>query len=354
MQDATMTASPKTVVLCILLFLASALVTLTLKSTPHGKAWFPTLAKGYLAKSAQRPPKAPNVAFATFLPADPKPSSPDNLKDESDGSYLATRVLAYSLLHSRASGTNARIPFLVLCTPSVSARKRARLARDGATIVLVKDISATWLQPQTPLEQDVLAKLHMFKLTQYTKICYLDASTLVTAPMDGVFFDEATLTQATLTSPVQIKEDEAALPRTYMLAAHPDYTNDTHEYPPPQDLSAMSAAFLLFTPSKTLFNYYHSLITSESASPNISASESSADQALLNYAHRREGNMPWNPLWYGWNVNRPSERDWKGGARSFTARFWDKDGSLDGVLRAMWRELRAEMEGFYTGRDVGK
>ena len=40
-----------------------------------------------------------------------------------------------------------------------------------------------------------------------------------------------------------------------------------------------------------------------------------------------------------------------GGAHSFTAKFWDGDPSHDPFLKGIWREQRAEMEGYYRGRD---
>lgn len=42
-----------------------------------------------------------------------------------------------------------------------------------------------------------------------------------------------------------------------------------------------------------------------------------------------------------------------GGARSFHAKYWDGDPSHDPFLKAIWKEQRAEMEGFYRGREVG-
>ena len=42
-----------------------------------------------------------------------------------------------------------------------------------------------------------------------------------------------------------------------------------------------------------------------------------------------------------------------GGARSFHAKYWDGDPSHDPVLKAIWWRQRAEMEGFYRGRDLG-
>jgi alpha-N-acetylglucosamine transferase len=111
----------------------------------------------------------------------------------------------------------------------------------------------------------------------------------------------------------------------------------------------LNGGFFVFTPSQALFEYYLSLLGLPGRlDPGF------MEQNLLNYAHRRDGNMPWKPLWYGWNVNWPTEKDWWGGARSFHAKYFDDDPEHDPFLKAMWREQRAEMEGFYRGRDGGR
>lgn len=175
--------------------------------------------------------------------------------------------------------------------------------------------------------RDVLAKLRLFEMTQYHKILFIDADTLVTGTLDGVFYDEATLTQATLANPDETKKDEEVLPRTYMFASHGDLGIDPsggpfwgyeHPWPPVTDLNYLNCGFFVFAPSKVLFEYYVSLLGLEGRfDPGF------PEQNLLNYAHRREGNMPWKPLWYGWNANWPSERDWRG--EFFCEfRFWGK------------------------------
>ena len=348
-----MSANPKTISLCIFLFLASALITLTLRTSHHHNSWLPTARKGLSRTSQKFPINAPQVAFATFLAANANPerkgtdAESAEIDDTDDGYLLGTRVLAYRLLHSKSAGTNNSIPFLVLCTQDVSKRKRDRLKKDGATIVLVEKLQADWVHANVERWADVLAKLRLFQLTEYSKICFIDADTLVTKPLDGVFFDEATLTQATLPNEAQIKADESELPRTYMFATHGDFWGYDHPYPPTTDLNYLNCGFFVFTPSLVLFNYYISLLALPGRfDPGF------PEQNLLNYAHRREGNMPWKPLWYGWNVNWPTEKDWRGGARSFHAKYWDGDPSHDVVLKGIWREQRAEMEGFYRGRDL--
>lgn len=309
-----MTTNPRTIALCIVLFLASAFVTLTLRSSHHAGGWLPSArpGKGSSTKPSQQPLN-PKVAFATFLGASMNPSAKATdeesaaINDEDDGYFLGTRVLGYQLLHSKTAGTNTSIPFIVLCTKEVSPRKRAMLKHDGATVVVIEKLEADWVVPATERWRDVLSKLRLFQLTEYSKILFIDADTLVTKPLDGVFYDEATLTQATLTNPAQIKDDETALPRTYMFATHGEFWGYDHPYPPDPNLDYLNCGFFVFTPSKVLFDYYLSLLKIPGRfDPGF------PEQNLLNYAHRHDGNMPWKPLWYGWNVNWPTENDWRG------------------------------------------
>ncbi|USW57468.1 Putative glycosyl transferase, family 8, nucleotide-diphospho-sugar transferase [Septoria linicola] len=345
-------ANPKTVSLCIFLILASALVTLTLKSNRPHQQWQPSQRKSSAAYSQQVILQTHKVAYATFLAGstsgDHRATDEESaaIDDADDGYYLGARVLAYQLLHSKSAGTNNSIPFLVVCTRDVSKRKRDRLKKDGATIVLVEKLQQDWVKAADARWIDVLAKLRLFQLVDYSKILFIDADTLVTAPLDGVFFDESTLTQGTKDIPGATKDDEAEMPRTYMFATHSDYWGYDHPYPPPTDLSYLNCGFFIFTPSLQLFDYYMSLLGLPGRfDPGF------PEQNLLNYAHRQDGNMPWKPLWYGWNVNWPTAKDWRGGARSFHAKYWDGDPSHDPVLKAIWKEQRAEMQGFYRGRD---
>jgi alpha-N-acetylglucosamine transferase len=347
-----MPANPKTIGLCISLFLASALITLAFRSVNPNTHWPST--HSHPGASTQKPLLSHRVAFATFLAGNANPdaatsdAASEKINDSDDGYFVGARVLAYQLLHSKSAGTNSSIPFLVICTLDVSKRKRDRLRADGATVILIEKLDPAWVSAASPRWRDVMSKLRLFQLVEYSKICFIDADTLVTAPLDGVFFDESTLTQATLPNPAGIKDDEAALPRTYMFSTHADYWGYDHAYPPPTNMDYLNCGFFVFTPSLVLFNYYISLLKLPGRfDPGF------PEQNLLNYAHRKDGNMPWRPLWYGWNVNWPSEKDWKGGARSFHAKYWDGDPSHDPTLKAIWREQRAEMEGFWRGRELG-
>lgn len=157
----TMTPNPRVIALCITLFLASASITLSLKTSSHHhnrnpSSWLPSLHRPSTSKN-HRPSKdhsSPKLAYATFLAADIEHPNKDGDEDEGseekdneDGYFLGTRVLAYQLLHSKTAGTNQSIPFLVLCTKDVSKRKRERLKKDGATVVVVEKLEARWVTP---------------------------------------------------------------------------------------------------------------------------------------------------------------------------------------------------------------
>ncbi|KAK0270522.1 hypothetical protein LTR35_014058 [Friedmanniomyces endolithicus] len=313
-----MKTKPRTIALCIALFLASAFITYTLRVGHHSAtngSWLPAVS--HTRAHNQHILSTPKAAYATFLAANTHPEGEEDIPDDQDGNFLSTRVLAYQLLHSRTAGTNLSIPFLVLCSRDVSKRKRDRLKKDD---------SSNW--------------------SSTSKILFVDANTLITKPLDSVFHDEGTLTQASGTNPDTIKQDEGALPRTYMFSTNGDVQGYDHPYPPDPNLDYSNCGFFVFTPSNVLFDYYLTLLKLPGRFDT-----GFPEQSLLNYAHRRDGNMPWKPLWHGWNVNWPTEKNWRGGAHSFHAKYSDGDPSHDPVLKAIWKEQRAEMEGYYSGRE---
>lgn len=364
-----MAPSPRLLIVCGLLFTLSAIISITLKNTPSGSGlpFFHQPARVghatnlYGTSSDADPYK--DVAFATFLAA-PENEAPKvdsagmsvselqaawDEHDARDGYYLGARVLAYSLLHARRSATNRSIPFVVVCTPEVTERKRARLAADGATVVVMEKLEhPNWLTPGSSRWKDVMAKLRLFELTQYRKICFIDADHLVTARLDGVFDDPATSVQRNREKEEMVKDDEGAMPPTYMFAGKSDVFGYDHELPP-KETDYLNAGFFVFRPSKELFGYYESLLKLEGR-----FGQQFPEQNLMNYAHRLEGNIPWQRLNWRWNANWPTVKDMDAGARSFHAKYWDSDQGHDQTLKNIWTSLRWEMEGFYRGVEFGK
>lgn len=280
------------------------------------------------------------AAYATFL------SAPLN-SSALDGYFLGARTLTYSLLHDPKTRTTHNLPLLILVTPDVSSAHRNQLTADGATIVQVPHLHADWIKPGDARWRDVLAKLHLFNLISYRKICFLDSDTLVTGVLDGIFEDAGTESVATGSDASQILSDEAPLPSTYLFAAHAEALNFyAHDIPPPSH-GYLNAGFFVLGPSTELFNYYTSLLEGPGANATGKFVGGYPEQDLLNYAHRWNGNMPWRELRnWRWNVNWPTRRDWEAGARSFHAKYWEEKGTggHDDVLWEMWQVKRRAME----------
>ena len=309
--------SARVVVLCLLLFVASSIYS-TLN--PRGSRSNSRDGRTRAHQGPYKFPRLPSVndlppfisqtvhdasgkdkpkykfAFATFLTEDGKDNILEDLgerfarKSKSsyangvvDGYFTATRVLAFSLLHYDLTRVRRPIPFLVLHTRKVSSQKLERLKADGATLVPAHDITGDdrkvfnsksnvidldtsltpdWIHDLLGSEpwHDVLAKLKLFTLTQYEKICFIDADTLINERIDAIFEDPATgMRQTTSTynrtsvrierthavtiqdadqdtdpdagafeddpqyaDAVPIREDEVPLPKEYMIAGRAD------------------------------------------------------------------------------------------------------------------------------------
>ena len=130
--------TPKFIGFCIFLFVTSALVSLSFRDNgAHLRTWLPKT-PSHRQPAIKEKPVGPKIAYATFLSAT-MASEDETLPDEADGYFLGTRVMLYQLLHSRIAG-NSSIPVIVLVTEDVSPRKRARLEKDGATVIVVEKL----------------------------------------------------------------------------------------------------------------------------------------------------------------------------------------------------------------------
>ncbi|KAK8193452.1 glycosyltransferase family 8 protein [Phyllosticta capitalensis] len=290
-------------------------------------------------------------AIATFLSANPDENQDD--PENTNYYYAATRVLTYQLLH--ADNTRIRNPlidFLVLTTKDVPQGQRARLEADGATVVAVEDIPLSWwIKTGVTRWRDQFTKLRLLEMTQYSRVCFLDADTFLTGPLDGVFrepgIEHALPTNLTLTS--AIKSDEAPLPASFVFAARSD--NDfvgQREHPvPPPSTDTFSAGFWVAAPSQPLFQLLLSVMQHyHRFDPHT------MEQSLLNYVFRRDGAMPWTELNWQWSATWPSEADLAAGVRSLHEKLGMK-GPPE-VLRQMWFKAKAEMHEFYKGRGIEK
>ncbi|KFY16140.1 hypothetical protein V491_05427 [Pseudogymnoascus sp. VKM F-3775] len=300
-----------------------------------------------------QPPSLEHVrskyAFATFLTGMADDADAES-RLSNDHYFLATRILAYQLLH--APDTRSRdetIPFIVLVTEHVNEERRSRLRKDGAIVVFAELIKSDWVHTDVSTWQDVMTKLRIWELTQFERICFVDGDTILVEPLDGVFQDDAVTSRKTGDIKTQIFDDEAAMPVTYSFAGVPEM-NRNHHFPPVDgqgdfiNIDYLNAGFFVLEPSLPMFDYYLSLMnTVDKFNAHM------PEQNLLNYAHRREGNMPWLQLNNTWNIHYPTKDDVALGVKSLHVKWWNPE---DDELRSYLEGWRWRMEGHYEARDA--
>ena len=175
--------------------------------------------------------------------------SPDNQEkiNDEDSYYISVRILTYQFLHDPMTKTDPDIPFLVLTMPEVDEWKKEQLRRDGATVVPIErtdtggkgyrkgrwKVSAN--TPNTPHhiltpQQDVFSKLEIFRQIQYSRICFVDADTTLVAPMTDIFNDPAAQIRITGHNESALWDDEAPLPREYLMAAKTENSGHVHNH----------------------------------------------------------------------------------------------------------------------------
>ena len=279
-------------------------------------------------------------AYVTLLAPNPKLDN-HTVSDDEDVYFVGTRVLAYQLLHSPKTGTNTSVPFVVLATKEVPESKLERLRKDGATVKVVESISESWMKPGLLRWRDMMSKLRMLELIQFEKVLFMDADMYIVERMDGIFTDPTT--EPLVPKSELAVEDEGPLPESYIFSAQQYMEGRVHPYPPPAG-DYFSGGFFLCQPSIAMFNYYLTIAKIENRFDS-----DAMEQGLLNYAHRRDGPMPWTDIYYKWTTTWPSMNEYEAGAHSLHEKWWDEQIDLDPHLRKLWYIARGEMEGYYRG-----
>ena len=216
-------------------------------------------------------------------------------------------------MHQPEIRSNTSIPFIVVSSSEVSEWKRARLERDGAKVVVVDIVEdpdwmiTSWLQKGQDYRGH-LTKLRIFQQTDYEKILYMDADNFITRRLDAIFEDEGTKIQKPKLDE-DTKKETAPLPSSFLLAGQPQQTEWLHNWPPDASQNWMSSCFMVFQPSLEIFDYYVSIMQR-----NNSYDIRYPDQNLLNYAHRRDGPMPWTNVYYKWASTYPTIKEYAMGA----------------------------------------
>ncbi|MCJ1458587.1 hypothetical protein MMC28_008960 [Mycoblastus sanguinarius] len=262
-------------------------------------------------------------------------SNGEDHTDESDPYYIGTRVVLYQLLHDPVTRTNTSIPVVILATRDVAPRRIARLRKDGADVRIVDKVKIPSMG-EGGRWQDVMTKLRVFELVEFEKVVLMDSDMVIINRMDGIFDDPAT----TLVAPKSELEpsDEGPLPPYYMLSAQTINNEREHEYPPAPANYYFSGGFFVCHPSVEIFKYYMRILNI----PHRFSTELN-EQDMLNYAHRREGPMPWTDFHYLWTTTWPTIREYKKGAHSMHEKWWSDREDLDPLLVERWMQAKFEM-----------
>ncbi|KAL1961497.1 hypothetical protein VTN77DRAFT_1676 [Rasamsonia byssochlamydoides] len=285
-------------------------------------------------------PSSP-YAIATFL-------TEDTYQTSDDFYYIATRILTYQLLHANETRCGRQIPFLILVTNAVTQDKRTQLAQDGAQVVLVEDVPLRWwIRTGVTRWKDQFTKLRLLEMTQYERVLFIDADTILTRPIDSIFDEPQSMSpfNTLFDRREEIHWDEEQLPAQYVFAARSDNAlAGERDHPfPPEHRDIFSAGFWVAAPSHELFRYLLSVMRHYRR-----FDPTTMEQSLLNYAFRKRGPMPWQELDYRWSATWPNVRDLEGGVATLHEKFW-RAGPDE--LRQLWWELKEEMENYYQSVD---
>jgi len=289
-------------------------------------------------------PGGSHLAYVTWLSG-----TVDQTDDlENDKYFVATRILLWHLLHNPSTRTQG-IDVVVMVDPSVSEARRARLVRDGAILHAVEFLtSSIALHPEQERWKNIMTKLRVFQMTQYSRILMLDGDTMLPHPLDGVFDDPGAQIQHTQDhEPTTL----AALPPTYLLAGISEPADSHHSFPVTKaeikDPGYLNAGFFMLAPSEAAFEHYRSYLQV----PGTFRS-TYMEQDLLNQAHRWDGPMPWKELDYKWNVRYPTENDFEKGLVSMHEKWWEQKYIYDNQKVKDWLQSRRwEMKGWYDAYD---
>jgi alpha-N-acetylglucosamine transferase len=305
---------------------------------------------GNPSNTGKHPDGSEKLAYVTFLSG-----TLDQDEDlENDNYFNAIRILVWQLLHQYETRTKD-IDVVVMVTPSVSMSRRHRLKRDGAIVYPVEFLrsKSRWAKAEDPRWEDVMTKLRVWEMTQYSRILVMDGDSMLVRPLDGVFNDPAAQIQTTKQfDNYTALEGEAPLPSKYLLASLSEVWDSTHEFPPTHGTGLkqegfLNAGFFLLAPSIAAFNHYSSFLEI----PN-SFDPKYPEQNLMNQIHTWNGPMPWKELSYTWNIRCPSDIDIEKGLVSLHEKWWTQPYIYNNEKTKAWLlSRRWEMKGWYNAYD---
>ncbi|KAF2834634.1 glycosyltransferase family 8 protein [Patellaria atrata CBS 101060] len=299
------------------------------------------------------PSQHEKLAYTTFLAGTVASSENITANDfDLDVYFQAARLLGYHVMHKPSTRTRRGVDWVVLVTPTVPELKKERLRADGAIVVEVDPVeTGDWFHPGLEKWSEVMSKLRLWQLTEYDRMLFLDTDSVLIKNIDGIWEDPGAMMVKSVREPVSpVMDDETPIPEKFLFASVPE-SKPEHNFPPKDSdfwhgHNYFNAGFFMLSPSTELFDHYLSIASPANASqPKFNSA--CPEQNLLNYAHRREGAMPWQDLAVTWNIIRASKKDIDRGAFSLHTKWWNANQDIQEFLG---KELE-RMKGFYEGWD---
>ncbi|KAK0387312.1 hypothetical protein NLU13_5625 [Sarocladium strictum] len=299
--------------------------------------------------TVENPQETDKFAFLLWLSESPS-AEEENEKWDANKYFVATRILLWQLLHDPDTKASEDIDIIVMCGPKVSEAHKRRLRMDGAMVYSV-DIPHTpndkWLVPLFDRWIDCFGKLHAWELEEYSRIVVLDGDILLQVPLDGIFHDPGAVLMRS--KPEPRKDDEPELPDEYLFCTFEELDQGQHDWPASDKSRAhgyFNGGFFMLKPSRKMYDYYLGIMDIKDRFPAIFM-----EQAMLNYAHRWDGPMPWREINGGWNYKWTQDGDLDGGAISIHEKWWDLLG--DGRSKKIGQfamSKKAKAEGFWQAQ----
>ncbi|KIR96282.1 hypothetical protein L804_06406 [Cryptococcus deuterogattii 2001/935-1] len=244
---------------------------------------------------------------------------------------LSTRLLLYQLRHHPRTSDPAR-PLIVLTTPQIPAVVEDQLENEGAEIKRVELLVDGFPVPEGMGKnhhwKDQYTKLHIFNLTTYSRLLYLDNDILLLQSL-------APLWETNL--PTMKNGGVAGVGERNKLSM---VENDKRTRPEEGEVkNYLNAGFMMITPDEERFNELRKV---RGYKPFY------MEQALLNHYFDWGGAHPWeelNPL----SVSHfPQKEDLTRGYYSLHAKMWKDD--IDKEVVDHWEEIIKDMELFWNSR----
>ena len=276
-------------------------------------------------------------AYVTLLvPGDPHPWSEGKV----DYYFENIKIIAHRLFRNGTTRDPFNRPFIVLTGPSVPEKQVEILESHGAIVrrvpLIEPPLGTVDMDRINPRYKDQFTKLHIWNLTEYSRVAYFDADTLLIRPVHTIF-DTSTRPRG---------EEE------WLFAAVYDSGNSRQgghrNDPGPEDKggwndNVFNAGVFLLYPTASQFNYIFTILKD----PPKTDWTTFMEQDMLRWAYRDGGPYPWIRLSHLYNTQ------W--------CKAWDLDSAFvlhdklwgpksDEILQRAWYQAWGEMVGWEASR----